>query len=1537
MCVLTLFISINCVSAIEDNSTSSIEKIELYDEMSVGNEDNTLSSSVNVWYVNGSKSDDGDGSIYAPFNNIKSSIDNSHDGDTIYIASGTYGGIKNINLTIDKELNLINWDDGKVIFDGQNKTRIFTISASSFNITGLTFINGLNYDNCGGGLFFSHKLINSVINANFINNNAYYGGAIYFNEGVDGVTFKGSYENNSAVANGGVFYFSSYCNNSHWLISCIKNKASGFGGVFNFNASSSNNTFNGNYSRNSGGRYGGIINFADTSDYDTFNGNYSFNVADLWGGVLYFAAPVNHAVVSGNFLDNSIPQGSGAAIAAENGIFNSIFSGNFSNNYVHDFVGGAIEAYGSFYNNTVIGYFANNSQAALSLDKVVNSMINGTFIGNFARYCGAISIEDSINSTFSGTYINNTCTLKDGGVFTFGANLINTLINGTFINNTAIRNGGAISIFKKYDDVIYIIQNVTISGLFINNTVSGNGGAIYIDSDSALLLNNCIFENNQARNGGAVYINASQTNIISCKFDNNVARDGAAAYFVKNGTVKDSKFTNNFAKHWGAGVLFEDVCQVINSNFTDNCANFYGAGVYCVSEGTVTGSNFINNLGNLGGGAIYFDKNGNVSRSIFNNNYAYEGGAISAQSDVSIDNSQFMNNNASTGGGALYVNGKGTVYACDFVNNSAYISGGAIHTQSEVDVNGSDFKNNSAFYGSAIYFNNASTIKSISNSSFLNNRANANALEVTKNDYNITITFTGNDNLLNAIYSKDDAEVNITNVTYWGVNEIANTGSSTTTPPRSNRETGQNITVIIIVNDIIVLNDVKVTDFDGKIVLNITAGENYYILVRHDTDSYYTETEKTISNMTFDVNVTSQTTDNKSVNLTAKSNIYGEVMSGKFIFVLPNGVEINANYANNGTWWVVHTFNHCGEYNVGASYVGLDNVIVKNGTVTIIKEDSIITLDDIILNYGESKNITVTTDGASGITAKIDETDVDVVNNFTIPISSLDIGNYTLTVTTIPDEDHFSVNKTVKITVIKAPTEIKLINETLDLKVGDISDCVANLIPADAGNLTFNSNNENVVKVTAEGLIIAVEKGNTTVNISFAGNDKYNAAKNVTLIVTVRETKQNASMDVDSGKAVEDENSTITVNLPKDATGNVTAVVDGKTYTAPVVNGTATISVPGLKSGNYTVPVTYSGDNKYYPASKEITYEVEEVDKSDIISAPDVTKYFAGFERFVVNITDYKGNPLSNKSLTISINGVSYDRLTKDDGTASIALGLNSGVYNATVTVGNETINSVVTILPTVNGTDVVKVYRNATQYYATFRDSEGNYLKEGTAVRFNINGVFYDRKVSGSEGLAKLNLNLEQGTYVLTAMNPVTSEMGSNNITIVSRLVENKDITKYYRNATQYTVKVLGDDGNPVGAGENVTFNINGVFYTRTTNASGIAKLNLNLQPGDYIITAEYKNCRVSNKIKVLPVLSAHDISMKYRDGTEFVATLVDGQGNPFAGENVTFNINGVFYNRITDASGQAKLNINLMPGEYIITSSYNEYGIGNKITITG
>jgi aerobic-type carbon monoxide dehydrogenase small subunit (CoxS/CutS family) len=633
---------------------------------------------------------------------------------------------------------------------------------------------------------------------------------------------------------------------------------------------------------------------------------------------------------------------------------------------------------------------------------------------------------------------------------------------------------------------------------------------------------------------------------------------------------------------------------------------------------------------------------------------------------------------------------------------------------------------------------------------------------------------------------------------------------------------------------------------------------------------------------------------------------------------------------------------YIGDNNYNLAYTSVNITVLpapapKENLTLEVTAEPITAGEDAVIVVGGLANAT----GNVSASVNGEEYSAEIVDGSALIVVSGLAENVTALISYLGDDNYNAANATVDIVVNPVPVPSK---ENLTLEVtaepitaGEDAVIVVGGLANATGNVSAAVNGEEYSAEIISGVATIVVSGlaeNVTALISYPGDDNYNAA-NATVDITVNpKPKENATMDIDVPPVTEGQNVTINVELPEDATGNVTAAVDGKNYTAQVKDGKATIAIPELVAGDYTVPVTYSGDDKYNSLTKEVKVTVEE-DKSDIISAPDVTKYYNGPERFVVTVTDYQGNPLANKTVTIYINGVKYTRTTNATGEASMALGLNSGKYNATVTVDNQTVNSVVTILATVNGTDIVKVFRNATQYFATFLDSEGKFLADGTTVKFNINGVMYERKVSGDKGLARLNINLPAGEYTITAINPETGENAANNITVLSLLTENKDLTKYYRNESQYTVKVLGADGKAVGAGVTVRFNINGVFYERQTNEFGIARLNINLPPGDYIITAEYSGCRVSNNIKVLPVLKAADITIKYRDGTQFKTNLVDGQGKPFAGQNVEFNINGVFYNRATDSNGQAKLNINLMPGEYIITSSYNGSSIANTIKI--
>lgn len=75
--------------------------------------------------------------------------------------------------------------------------------------------------------------------------------------------------------------------------------------------------------------------------------------------------------------------------------------------------------------------------------------------------------------------------------------------------------------------------------------------------------------------------------------------------------------------------------------------------------------------------------------------------------------------------------------------------------------------------------------------------------------------------------------------------------------------------------------------------------------------------------------------------------------------------------------------------------------------------------------------------------------------------------------------------------------------------------------------------------------------------------------------------------------------------------------------------------------------------------------------------------------------------------------------------------------------------------------------------------------------------------------------------------------------------------------------------------------------------------------------MTVEYLGCMVSNKITVLTILISNDLKMNYGDGSSFRVKILDNRGNPLNNTNVTFNINGVFYNRVTDNYGIARLGL--------------------------
>lgn len=240
---------------------------------------------------------------------------------------------------------------------------------------------------------------------------------------------------------------------------------------------------------------------------------------------------------------------------------------------------------------------------------------------------------------------------------------------------------------------------------------------------------------------------------------------------------------------------------------------------------------------------------------------------------------------------------------------------------------------------------------------------------------------------------------------------------------------------------------------------------------------------------------------------------------------------------------------------------------------------------------------------------------------------------------------------------------------------------------------------------------------------------------------------------------------------------------------------------------------------------------------------------------------------------------------------------------------------------------NIRKIVGSDTQYEATLYDDYGRPLKN-TRVALEINDVTYYR-TTNNNGYLKMNINLMPGDYYLKVKNPVTYQSDVSYITVLPNLINNQDLTKYCRGANQYYITALNSEGRAV-ANQQVTFNIHGVFYTRTSDSNGRVKLNINLNPGEYIITAMHGIYKTSNKIKVLDRIGSTSSNyFRYYENNRVFKVYVLNDNGVLTGQNekIRINIHGVIYTRTLANNGEAKLNINLNPGNYIATVDYKGY----------
>ena len=742
----------------------------------------------------------------------------------------------------------------------------------------------------------------------------------------------------------------------------------------------------------------------------------------------------------------------------------------------------------------------------------------------------------------------------------------------------------------------------------------------------------------------------------------------------------------------------------------------------------------------------------------------------------------------------------------------------------------------------------------------------------------------------------------------------------------------------------------KVAIENGKAVKTISGlkADDYTVTVKYAGDNNYNAAVAASSFTVSKVDSTMDVTVNDIVfggDLTVDA-VLPDDATGEVVITV-NGVDYPVPIVDGKATGTIGGL-AAGDYTVTVKYVGDDKYtgveVAEN--VNVAKAQPVLGVVIADVDYGNGFVIEATLTGVNGaplsgnviVTVAGKEYIVEVTDGKGIFTGDkLAAGTYGFAAAWAGNDNYnavvengdFKVNK-IDSTVAVNADDIK-VGENVTVTVNVPTDATGDvIIIVDGVDYTVAIENGKAVKTIAD-----LKANDYTVTVKYSGDNNYNANQNTTEFTVSKISDYNMNITVPEFK--EGVNSTINVVLPKDATGTVTVEIGGKNYTANVTDGVANVIIPGLGVGDYNITTTYSGDAKYDLMTKKGNITV--IPNVDVnLDVDDVVMVYHDGTRLVAKLTDYQGKPIVNATIYFNINGVNYARTTDANGTASIALNLESGAYpvivayNGSASYSKISKNITVTINPSIIADDLVKMYKNDTKFSAKFLGSDGKVLAN-TTVKFNINGVLYTR-TTNNDGVGSLAINLRPGEYVLTAYNPVTGEQQGFNITVKS-LIVTQDLTKYYMNASSFQATIYDKNGS-LAVGKNVTFNINGVFYTRTADENGVVSLAINLRPGEYIITTIYEELDIGNNVVVLPTLVTSDLNMTYRDGSKFTAQTLDGQGKPLVNQNVTFNVNGRLYFKTTGDDGVASLTINLMSGKYIITSYWNDFQTGNTIIIS-
>ena len=837
---------------------------------------------------------------------------------------------------------------------------------------------------------------------------------------------------------------------------------------------------------------------------------------------------------------------------------------------------------------------------------------------------------------------------------------------GNFIEFTPIVVSGSV---KKG----VTFENIVFKWLYRQD---GDKDAIFVEigGGSKNLLKNCTVEHSYFTGNAASFLHLKKgsATLEDCSFVNNTVSKGFInVYSGRNMVIRNCLFEKNFAYEHSTCVMNFGNCVIYNSKFYNNRAGSWAGGMTTYRNGntTIYDSEFKGNLAGWNGGALYCYNILNVYNTVFEDNNCSTnngGGAIGACQFEGIPRIYID--------GCLFKRNNNLCWALDSLSTTGTGRGGAISfmDKGSIEVRNSVFVANSASWGTAICANSAGEYGSpdiiIVNNTFINHTRVGDVLitivegticNVSNNYYlnnsirfsklNLDVVDVGKDQAILKVDAKlsspSNYDADILNRTLYDVyinNEYVKTVNSSVFTIDFGDLDICNVYVVPTISNS-KTNELTVTSTRQYIFVSKNSGDDSNNGSSRSspvsTIKKALELAKNCQSIILLDGVYSEENLEVDYDILIKAE-NGATLTGATSFIIVDNLTLknmNINRLNANTF-----------IRQNSGHLSIYNCVLSENKLSVLFDCSDMDISKSVLINNDA--LLIRNNGFSQIRDSIVLNNSDIIrgsNNY-----SLDYNWWGSTLSNLSKPTNLNINNWIVLNV----TSDKYSLEQNQIASMDVSFYLNDSIFKYAGlpDIDFD--------ITAvNGVILKDYEFKQTGLDDGVVTFKYN---DVTYNVTFEFLKSNPNISIKSEDIMFGDDLLVILTLPSDATGNLSINVGNSTQTFDA-DKNLLVSFTGVKAGDYTISVSYSGDAKYLPQNG--TFNISVLKHVSQISL-DIGQIIVG-ENLVLSITtssDTTGN------VTLKINKDNHS-LSLNDSRANYTLkNISRGDYIITAVYGGD-------------------------------------------------------------------------------------------------------------------------------------------------------------------------------------------------------------------------------------------------------------------------